>query len=103
MRLILAAITVSIALVCLSIGAAAQTGGLPRVAFTDAPLLQLPGEVDSNSPAIWERVFGRNTLFVMTSAYGQPSAASGRNFAQLGPAAEVSVEPWPGGGIWMEA
>ena len=88
----------------LSIPADAQSsGGLPRVELTDAPLMKLPGEVDSNSPAIWDRVFGRNTLFVMTSAFGRPRMASGRNFAQLGPAAEAVIEPWPGGDVWMEA
>ena len=87
----------------LSIVADAQTGGLPHVELEDAPLMRLSGDVDSNSPAIWDRVFGRNTLFVMTSFDGRPSTASGRNFAQLSRPAEAVVDPWPGGGVWMEA
>lgn len=102
---VLPAITATAAVVLsISIGVGAQSGaGLPRAELTDAPLLHLPGDVDSNSPSIWERVSGRNALFLMTSAYGRPRLASGRNLAQLGPAAETVMEPWPGGEIWMEA
>lgn len=104
MHRLVATAAIAAALGYLSISADAQSSsGLPHVELTDAPLIKLPGEVDSNSPAIWDRVFGRNTLFVMTSAYGRPRMASGRNFAQLGQPAEAVMEPWPGGAIWMEA
>jgi hypothetical protein len=101
MRLLMAAAAV-MAFLSLSIIADAQSG-LPHVELEDAPPMRLSGDVDSNSPAIWERVFGRNTLFVMTSFDGRISTAAGRNFAQLGQAAEAVMEPWPGGGVWMEA
>jgi hypothetical protein len=39
----------------------------------------------------------------MTSMSGQPSAASGRELEALGTAAPVVLDPWPGGGVWMEA
>jgi hypothetical protein len=76
---------------------------IPRVELVSAPKLQLTGDVDSNSPALWERVNGRRTLFVMTSMDGMPSTASGRELQVLGKASPVAVEPWPGGGVWMEA
>ena len=101
MPLLMAAAAV-VAFLHLSIIADAQSG-LPHVELEDAPLMRLSGDVDSNSPAIWDRVFGRNTLFVMTSFDGRPSTAAGRNFAQLGRPAEALVDPWPGGGVWMEA
>src|SRR5688572_16593882 len=44
-----------------------------RVEVTQAAVLRLSGEADSNSPAVWDRVRGRNTLFVMTSINGRPS------------------------------
>ncbi|OFW06149.1 MAG: hypothetical protein A3I61_18410 [Acidobacteria bacterium RIFCSPLOWO2_02_FULL_68_18] len=68
-----------------------------------APLLRLSGEVDSNSPAVWERVAGRNLLFVITSHSGTPRRAWGRDLATLNAARQVALTPWPGGGVWMEA
>src|SRR5687767_7969200 len=67
------------------------------------PPLKLTGDVDSNSPAIWQRAGGRETLFVMTSFAGKPSMATGRDLRLLGAASEVTIDPWPGGGVWMEA
>lgn len=75
----------------------------PRVELRSAPLLLLPGEVDSNSPAVWDRVGGRNLLFVMTSADGQPRRAFGRELTSLGSSRHIALEPWPGGGVWMES
>jgi len=102
MRLLLAAIAAVAAVLSLSIAVDAQIG-LPHAELEDAPLMRLSGDVDSNSPAIWDRVFGRSTLFVMTSFGGRPSTSSGRNFAQLSRPSEALVDPWPGGGVWMEA
>lgn len=75
----------------------------PRAELSSAPLFRLPGEVDSNSPAVWDRIGGRNFLFVMTSVSGRPHRASGINLANLGAARVTTLEPWPGGGVWMEA
>jgi hypothetical protein len=74
-----------------------------RVEVSQAPVLHLSGDVDSNSPAVWDLVRGRNTLFVVTSMNGRPSTASGASFGSLGPARQATIEPWPGGGVWMEA
>ena len=104
MRIVIAAATVAAALFQLSISIDAQkNGALPHAELLGAPLIRLSGNVDSNSPAIWDRVFGRNTLFVMTSFAGRPSMASGQNLAVLGLSNEVVLDPWPGGGVWMEA
>jgi hypothetical protein len=75
----------------------------PRVELRTAPLLKLTGDADSNSPALWDDVNGRSRFFVMTSFDGRPSAANGPQLARLGPAQPVTIEPWPGGGVWMEA
>ena len=94
-----------VALLHLSVALDAQSGTQTpvRVEVSSAPLLRLSGEVDSNSPAVWDRVGGRNLLFVMTSTDGRPSTASGRAFTSLGQPHEATLEPWPGGGVWMEA
>lgn len=75
----------------------------PRVELRSAPLLYLPGDVDSNSPAVWERVGGRNLLFVMMSESGTPRRAWGRNLVNMGASRQVALAPWPGGGVWMES
>lgn len=76
---------------------------IPRVELRSAPLLYLPGEVDSNSPAVWERVAGRSLLFVMTSESGTPRRAWGRDLTTMNAARRVALTPWPGGGVWMES
>jgi hypothetical protein len=93
-----------LSLVSLSMPTGAQNGGqTPRVEVRPAPLVDFPGQVDSNSPAVWERVAGRELLFVMTSFSGRPSRSFGRDLAALGPPRQIALDPWPNGGIWMEA
>jgi hypothetical protein len=103
MRLAPVAAAMAAACSIVSIGTSAQTSTPPRVELVTAPRLRLPGQVDSNSPAIWDRVGGRDTLFVMTSANGTPKTASGRGVDSLGAARAVVLDPWPGGGVWIEA
>ena len=81
----------------------AQNPARLRVEMLDSSLVRLPGAVDSNSPAIWDLIRGRNFLFVMTSINGQPSTAAGRGYTSFGAARPIVFDPSPGGGIWMEA
>lgn len=99
-----ATITVLTALAIVSSTLVAQDAPpSPRVQLLPVTQLRLPGLVDSNSPAVWERVNGRNTLFVVTSWGGQPSTASGTQLLRLGRPVPITLDPWPGGGVWMEA
>lgn len=75
----------------------------PRVELVPTSYLRLPGEVDSNSPAVWDLVQGRPLLHVMTSIRGVPSTAVGASLVRLGAPRRIRMEPWPGGGVWMEA
>jgi hypothetical protein len=76
----------------------------PRVDLVPTNYLALTGEADSNSPAVWDTTNGRTLLYVMTSVNGIPSTASGASIVRLGAARRIaSLEPWPGGGVWMEA
>jgi hypothetical protein len=93
----------AIVLLQASIATEAQNGSYPRAELRSAPFLSLPGDVDSNSPAVWDRVGGRNLLFLMTSESGQPRRAWGRDLVTLGTARQVALAPWPGGGVWMES
>ncbi|HEV8395893.1 MAG TPA: sialidase family protein [Vicinamibacterales bacterium] len=83
--------------------AGAQTAAVPSITLAPAPAISLTGGVDSNSPAVWDLVDGVETLQVVTSTAGQPSLASGRRLARLGPAAPVEFITHPGHGVWMES
>jgi len=74
-----------------------------RVRLIPAPSIRLTGDVDSSSPAVWDGSDGSPRLFVVTSTAGRPSRASGEDVSQLGDAEPVELEPWPIGGVWMEA
>jgi hypothetical protein len=64
--------------------AGAETG-LPHVELEDVPLLRLSGDVDSNSPATWDQVSGRITLFVMTTFAGRgPTSGAAHRRGALG-------------------
>jgi hypothetical protein len=73
----------------------------PRAILRPAPPLILPGQVDSNTPALWGLDAAQPTLFLMTSFAGQPRLATGPALTQLG-AAEI-VASSPDHGVWMEA
>lgn len=75
----------------------------PEAKLAPVTRLRLTGDVDSNSPAIWDLTNGVLRLFVVTSYDGRPNTAAGRTLGQLGAARPASLEPWPGGGVWMEA
>jgi hypothetical protein len=71
--------------------------------LTPASAMTLPGAVDSNSPMMWNLEDGQRRLFAMTSFDGIPRISSGASLDRLGPPAEVSLNPHPGYGVWMEA
>lgn len=75
----------------------------PTVTVVPTSTIRLSGAADSNSPAIWELVFGRPTLYVLTSVNGQTRRASGSDVSRLGPAVPVTLDPHPRDGVWMEA
>jgi hypothetical protein len=74
-----------------------------RAALTGAPIETLPGDVDSNSPVMWDLENGQRTMFVLTSHSGIPSVSSGPEVDRLSEPAEISLLPHPGYGVWMEA
>jgi len=76
---------------------------VPRASMIPAPVLSLPGTVDSNSPVMWDLEDGQQRMFVLTSHSGTPSVASGLSVEGLGAASPVNLVPHPGHGVWMEA
>lgn len=93
------------AIVVVSRGLIAQNAptAIPRAELSPAPLLRFTGNVDSNSPAVWQRIAGQNQMLVLTSTAGRPSLASGPQLRRLSDPQPITITPWPGGGIWMEA
>jgi hypothetical protein len=79
------------------------SSGRPEATLLRTPAITLTGEVDSNSPAVWELIDGEPRLVVLTSVAGRPSWASGSSLRALSPPAPVVISPWPGEGVWMEA
>jgi hypothetical protein len=93
-----------LALLVVTLGnSSAQKTLVPTAQLRAAAPLILPGNVDSNSPALWDRLDGKRDLFVLTSFAGQPSRATGGSLTALDQPVPVSIEPWPGGGVWIEA
>lgn len=83
-----------------------ETGGQsagPRAELVATNYVRLTGDVDSNSPAVWNLAQGRFQFFVMTSFAGLPSTATGASLVRLGTPKPIVMEPWPDGGVWMEA
>jgi hypothetical protein len=103
-RLVLMCLGAAIPLsVMLSATPSEEASFQPRAILIRAERLDFTASADSNSPAIWERARGRQTLFVMNSWGGQPARSRGPSLDELGPARAVTLfDPEPGG-IWMEA
>jgi hypothetical protein len=74
-----------------------------RVSLTGAPVITLPGAVDSNSPVLWDLEGGQQKMFVLTSHSGTPSLSSGLDIDRLSAATPIELTPHPGYGVWMEA
>jgi hypothetical protein len=76
---------------------------IPRTSLTPATTMTLPGQVDSNSPVMWNLEDGQQRLFVMTSFDGIPRISAGASIDRLGPPVEATMQPHPGYGVWMES
>ena len=81
-----------------------QALAVPTARVINASTLRLPVDVDSNSPAVWERVDGRLRFFVLASFNGQSTRAEGIDVTRLVPSGGVTFEnEHPGYGVWFEA
>jgi hypothetical protein len=92
-------VTVLIAVTSIS----AQPPRVPTARLIPASRLQLPGDVDSNNPAIWSLVDGVQRLFVISSWGGVPTRSSGPALASLRLEGPVGFSKHPGHGVWIES
>ena len=81
----------------------AQAPRTPSARLVPAAAIQLPGDVDSNNPFVWDSVNGVQELFVITSWGGVPVQSSGPNVDRLRQGSPVSFATHPGHGVWMES
>jgi hypothetical protein len=81
----------------------AQEPRAPAARLISAPRLNLPGDIDSSNPFVWDRVDGRPRLFVLTSWGGMPIRSAGDALDRLTRGEPVTIEPHPGHGVWMES
>lgn len=97
-------LVVAASIVCLAVAfGRAQEPTRPTAELIPAPRLSLSGDVDSNSPVVWERIEGQSILHVLTSTAGQPSIARGRDLGVLADSTPVDFTIRPPHGVWMEA
>lgn len=75
----------------------------PRATLVSAPVMTLPGTVDSNSPVMWDLENGQRQMIVLTSHSGVPSRSIGNELGRLSGTAQVALNPHPGYGVWFEA
>src|SRR5688572_10171497 len=81
----------------------AQSPRVPKARLIPASRLQLPGDIDSNNPAIWSLVDGVRRLFVISSWGGVPTRSSGAALASLRLEGPVGFSKHPGHGVWIES
>jgi hypothetical protein len=81
----------------------AQSVRLPTARLLPAPVLAVPGRVDSGVPMVWTRVDGQLTLVGFASWGGSPMRMAGPDLEHLQPAGDVVITPHPGNGIWLES
>ncbi len=81
-----------------------QTLAVPKARVISASTVRLPSDVDSNSPAVWERIDGRLRLFVLTSVSGTSTRTEGTDLTRLVSSGAVTFDGHhPGWGVWFEA
>jgi hypothetical protein len=81
----------------------AQQDGLPSARLVSAPLLAVPGAIDSNVPMVWELVDGTPSLFGFASWGGIPALLAGTRLEGLQRVENVTFRQHPGHGIWIES
>lgn len=76
---------------------------LPSATLARSIPIAFPADSDSNSPAVWGLMNGRQWLFVMTSVAGAATRHAGVNPSRLTPIGMARFTNPPGHGTWFEA
>jgi hypothetical protein len=97
----LALFAVSAALLAQTLGA--QAPAIPSARLLSASRIDIPGEIDSSNPIVWDLVDGVRRMFVVTSWGGVPVRSAGPNLEGLQHGSPVAFASHPGHGVWMES
>lgn len=89
------------ALGCALVGA--QVPGAPTARLLPASRIDIPGQIDSSNPVVWDMVDGVSRMFVVTSWGGVPVRSSGPDLERLQHGGPVVFASHPGHGVWMES
>jgi hypothetical protein len=81
----------------------AQQDAVPSARLVPAPLLAVPGAIDSNVPMLWDLVEGTPSLFAFASWGGVPALLAGTRLEGLQRVENVTFRQHPGHGIWLES
>jgi hypothetical protein len=76
---------------------------IPTATLIPAATVSFAAPADSNSPAVWEHVNGRPSLFVFTSYAGWSTRQIGAQLSGLATAGRVAFDTPPPHGVWFEA
>jgi hypothetical protein len=77
---------------------------VPTATLIPATTLNFNSLADSNSPAVWEMVNGRSSLFLFTSVDGWSTRIAGSDLGTLRQVGRVEFDPAPPPhGVWFEA
>jgi hypothetical protein len=75
----------------------------PTATLIPTTTVSFTSPADSNSPAVWETVNGRRTLFLFTSFNGWSTRQAGPSLTTLSRTGPVAFDAPPPHGVWFEA
>jgi hypothetical protein len=75
----------------------------PTATLVPATNLSFDSNADSNSPAVWDHIDGRQSLFLITSVDGWPTLHIGNELPRLTARTRIEFHNSPVHGVWMEA
>ena len=85
------------------VSAQAPIERVPTATLVPAQMISLESEADSNSPAVWDWVDGRQSLFVFSSFNGWSTRLFGAQVSGLMNLGRIAFDAPPPHGVWMEA
>jgi hypothetical protein len=76
---------------------------VPSATLAPTAVISFGAATDSNSPALWETVNGRPTMFLFTSFNGWSTRLAGIQLSTLAAVGRVAFHSPPPHGVWFEA
>jgi hypothetical protein len=97
------AIGVALSLPFPRLAAQAIPARVPTATLVPASTIAFTSPADSNSPAVWDLLHGRMSLFLFTSFNGYSTRQYGSQLTVLAPTGRIAFTNPPPHGVWFEA